>query len=78
MGGLTTSANSNVANSDDRYVETATLQYTDAEHRIPKIHSHAVEPAQWQQPLVDFDEIAFHALFFRCFDISKFRGFELI
>jgi hypothetical protein len=72
MGSLTTATDSDVANSNDWHVETATLQYANIEQRVPKVGRYAVKPAQRQQPFVDFDEVAFHIY---CFEMSMFRNY---
>ena len=79
MGCLATAPNGDVAYCNDRDVESTTLQHTDVEERVPEIGNDAIEPAQRQQPSVDFDEVAFHCwfLFFRGLDISVFRNFEV-
>ena len=49
-----------VAYGDDRHLEGTALQEPHLEEEVPEADSQAVAPAQWQQFLIDIDEVAFH------------------
>ena len=62
MWGLSRSTHGNVAHGDDRKTIGVLLEYAHFKESIAKAHSQPIEPAQRQQPFVDFDEVPFHFL----------------
>ena len=62
MRGLTSAAHGDVAHRDDGHAEVAALHDSHVKEEIPDAHTQPVEPAQRQQPLIDFDEITLHLI----------------
>ena len=62
MGGFACAANSDVTHGDDGYAVRLALQNTHIEEHIPEPHAQAVQPTQWQQFLIDSDEIPLHGM----------------
>ena len=59
MGCLARTSYRDVTYRNDRNIKGTALQYTDVEHRVPKVDAYAIEPAQRQQRFIYLDEIAF-------------------
>jgi hypothetical protein len=59
---LAASANGDVSHGDDGNLEGTALQHPDVEQGVTQLDAQAVNPAQRQQPFVDFNEIAFQIL----------------
>lgn len=57
---LSRAAHRDVTHRDDRHIKAPALQYTDIKERVTQVHCPAIEAAQWEHPIVDFDEVAFH------------------
>lgn len=57
------SAHGDIAHRDDGHTETPASENAQFEELVAKAHAQPVEPAQGAQPVVYFDEIAFHNTF---------------
>ena len=60
MGRLSCAANRDIAYGNDGNGIRPALQDAHLKEHVPEAYSKAIEPTEWEQLLVDIDEIAFH------------------
>ena len=67
--GLARATYGDIAHGDDRYVKSLLAKHAKLKQLVAKTHSQTIDPAQRQQPLIDFDEVALCSQFLRqcCF-----------
>jgi hypothetical protein len=58
MGGLASAADGDITDGDDWRAERAAFQDAHLEEQVPETDAQAVEPTEWQQLLVNADEVA--------------------